>query len=83
MRQFILTTPDGRALGVVLDDRPMREADEAAFRLGGFAARRLRDVAAIAEAVGAAYTCELVHRPRVVRHRRRYPTLTYARRIDA
>ena len=80
-RQFIVTMPDGRMIGVVMDQRPMR-ADEASRHIASFGVRRLRDIRAMCAAVGATCAVELVHRPRYRRHARRYAELTYTRRID-
>lgn len=80
MRQFIVTMPDGRLIGVVMDQRPMR-ADEVSRHVSNFGVRRLRDIRAMCAAVGATYAVELIHRPRYRRHARRYAELTYTKEI--
>lgn len=80
MTQFIITTSDGRAFGVVLDDRPMSEAEVIRHR-SHFGARTLADVVAYADYVAGdrnrATIARLAGRPkrfaRSGQRPRRYP----------
>ena len=76
MTQFLITTPDGRVFGVVLDRSPMTP-EQVDHHRSNFGARTLQDVHAYARFVGPGSTvARLAGRPKRFaasgRHPRRY-----------
>jgi hypothetical protein len=90
VRQYVVTTSDGRAYGLVLDTSPMLP-DAAARHVEHFGARLPGDLVAWARHVAGdrhGWTLgELVYRPRrfstAGRARRRYPEQAFVRLVES
>lgn len=83
MRQFVAILPDGRLVGIVLDDRPMSSEQEMAARVDVCVARSINGVRYSAFALGADEQFEVCHHRRLSHEgpKRRWRTVTYCRAV--